>query len=95
MYRPELEGGEDKAQIEEAGCCEDLKAAYAYADKFLLRKYFAQPKKGEPQVETELKKETELMYNIAKNDNIREQKLEVGHGEHDENEEIEKTPATK
>ena len=49
MHRPELEADKDKPKIQDVGCCEDMKNAYARVDKFFIRKYFAmQIEESEP-----------------------------------------------
>lgn len=53
---------ETGTKAEETGCCEDLKAAFAYMDKFVLRKYFSI---------------TKITSNLEENKNDQEMELKV------------------
>ncbi len=53
-----------KQQVEDTGCCEDLKAAFAHVDKFVLKAYFQVPKGGKKGAGLEEPK-TGLEYNFC------------------------------
>lgn len=71
MFRGDYLPGNVRS-IEDTGCCEDLKAAFAYMDKFVLKKYFETPE-GEEKLQ-ETAKEREMHITIR--DPIPESKLE-------------------